>query len=85
MRAFSLDLGLFTASKNMVEMREISKHFKIARGQFLYAVDKVTLNIKKGEILGLVGESGCGKSTLGRLLIKLHKETSGSVLFNGNK
>ncbi|MBL4916787.1 ATP-binding cassette domain-containing protein [Tabrizicola sp. DMG-N-6] len=47
------------------------------------AVDGVSLDIRQGETLGLVGESGCGKSSLGRALIRLEKPHSGSILFGG--
>ena len=49
----------------------------------LTAVDRVSLTLKKGETLGLVGESGCGKSTLARAIINLYRPTSGSVVFAG--
>jgi len=67
----------------LVELKEVSKLFKLSRGRYLHAVDKVSLDIYQGEILGLVGESGCGKSTLGRTIIKLHEETGGLMKFNG--
>lgn len=51
--------------------------------QYIYAVDGISFNLKKGETLGLVGESGCGKSTVVRALARLYTPTSGEVRLNG--
>lgn len=67
----------------IIQIENLTKKFKLGRKSFLHAVDDVSLEIRHGEILGLVGESGCGKSTLGRLLIKLHEPTSGTIKFRG--
>jgi oligopeptide transport system ATP-binding protein len=70
-------------TSKLVEISALSKHFKLGRGVFLHAVDKVSFDIYEGETLGLVGESGCGKSTLGRTIIKLYTESEGTIRFNG--
>lgn len=79
-----------SSSEILMRATEIKKHFPIRRGLLLRevgqvkAVDGVSLEIRKGETLGLVGESGCGKSTLGRTLIRLYEPTAGNVSFKGN-
>ncbi len=73
----------------LVKAEQMVKHYPIRGGIFLReiasvkAVDGLSLHIRKGETLGLVGESGCGKSTLGRALLRLEEPTSGKVFFHG--
>jgi len=70
----------------LLEARDVVKHFPIRtpKGkQLVQALDGVSLSVRAGETLGLVGESGCGKSTLGRCLVRLLDPTSGQVIFDG--
>jgi peptide/nickel transport system ATP-binding protein len=78
-------------SPPLLEVRDLKKHFPLkagffggARG-FVYAVDGVSFNIRKGETLALVGESGCGKSTVGRAILRLFDVTSGEVHIDGRR
>ena len=68
---------------NILEVTDLCKFFKADKRHTLKAVDHVSIAIKRGETLGLVGESGCGKTTCGRTMIKLYEPTSGKVVFDG--
>jgi oligopeptide transport system ATP-binding protein len=74
----------------LLELRDVKTHFTQDRGvpffrdsTVIRAVDGVTLAVRRGETMGLVGESGCGKSTLGRTIIRLHEPVAGQVVYDG--
>jgi peptide/nickel transport system ATP-binding protein len=73
-----------TEQNSLVEISHLKKYFQTPRG-FVQAVDDVSMKLKQGETMGVVGESGCGKSTLGRTLIRLIDSTEGSVKFEGEE
>jgi len=78
-------------SEYLLEVKNLKMHFPIRGGIFrrqigkVYAVDGVSLKVKPGETLGLVGESGCGKTTVGRSILRLYAPTDGEVYFDGKK
>ncbi len=71
--------------KPLLEVKHLKKYFHVGKNQILKAVDDVSLEIYKGETLGLVGESGCGKSTFGRTVIHLYEPTEGRILYDGQE
>ncbi|MCC5908897.1 MAG: ABC transporter ATP-binding protein [Clostridiaceae bacterium] len=78
-------------SKEKILLKTVGlrKEYTISKGFFsrskeqLVAVDNVSIEIKEGKTLGLVGESGCGKSTLGKLILKIEEPSEGKVMFEG--
>jgi peptide/nickel transport system ATP-binding protein/oligopeptide transport system ATP-binding protein len=79
-------------SGNLLEVRDLVKHFPVTRGivfqrqvDAVHAVDGISLDVRPGESLGLVGETGCGKSTTARLITRLLEPTSGSIVFDGRE
>ncbi len=77
-------------TKPLLDARRLIKYYPIRGGVFMKeiaavkAVDDISLSIRKGETLGLVGESGCGKSTFGRAIMRLEEPTAGEVWFDGD-
>ncbi|MFW9787360.1 MAG: ABC transporter ATP-binding protein [Candidatus Thorarchaeota archaeon] len=77
----------------LIEVRNVKKHFEITKGfldsifarehEYVRAVDGVSFELEKGEVLGLVGESGSGKTTMGRLCVRLIRPTAGEIIFEG--
>ncbi len=91
-------LRVTPAGKAMLEVRDLTKRFTLSRGlaawrlehgrlayrpKHMIAVDRVDLDVRAGEVLGLVGESGCGKTTLGRTILRLIEPDAGSVRIDG--
>jgi len=75
-------------SEIIFQINNLKKYYEINLGLFkkpkiVKAVNDVTFNVKKGEILSIVGESGCGKSTTAKLMLKIEEPTAGKILFEG--
>lgn len=72
-------------SDNILEIRNLKKYFPVkgSKTSFVKAVDGISLDLKRSEVLGIVGESGCGKSTLVNTVLNLTEPTEGEVIFDG--
>ena len=84
------DQSASSVDERLLEVSALKVYFPITRGIVIErhvgdirAVDGVTLTLRRGETLGLVGESGCGKSTLGRAILRLYRPTAGRITFDG--
>lgn len=70
-------------TETLLKLTDVRKHFPAGRGASVKAVNGVSLEIRRGETLGLVGESGCGKTTLGRTIVKLYRPDGGRIEYGG--
>jgi oligopeptide/dipeptide ABC transporter ATP-binding protein len=79
-----------TGTAPILELRDVETRFPLRnawgrRTGWLRAVDRVSLEVARGEILGVVGESGCGKTTLGKTIAGIHRASAGKIRFEGNE
>ena len=70
-------------SEPIVEVQNLTHHFKLTKKVSIKALDHVSFSIQKGEIFGLVGESGSGKSTAARCIMNIYKPSEGTIFFEG--
>ena len=89
MSKYDYDLPFVEEEDDIVVLKHLCKHFPIKTNLFgkpivsVKAVNDVSIKIKKGTTLGVVGESGCGKTTMGRTMLRLYDITSGEIIYKG--
>ncbi len=70
-------------NENLVTIEHLTHRFRLSKKMVIQAVDDVSFQIKRGEILGLVGESGSGKSTVARCVMNLYQPSEGNIFYDG--
>lgn len=72
---------------SLLEIDKLSIEFdnRVNKKQKVQVLSDINLNVEEGEIVAVVGESGCGKTTLGKLIVGIHKQTSGSIKYKGKE
>ncbi|MBR1647174.1 MAG: ABC transporter ATP-binding protein [Selenomonadaceae bacterium] len=70
-------------SEIILRVEHVTKKFPVSGGRFLTACDDISLNVRKGETVAVVGESGCGKTTLLKSIMNMQRPTSGKIIFHG--
>ena len=89
MSKYDYDLPFVESDDDIIVIKHLTKHFPVKTsltGKVLVsvkAVNDVSIKIRKGTTLGVVGESGCGKTTMGRTMLRLYDITSGEVIYKG--
>lgn len=89
MSQYNYDLPFKEEEDDIIILKHLTKHFPIKTNLFgkvlvsVKAVNDVSIKVKKGTTLGVVGESGCGKTTMGRTMLRLYDITSGEIIYKG--
>ena len=71
------------SEQNILEVKDLTKHFRAGKKQIVHAVDGISFTLKRGKTLGLVGESGCGKSSCARTILRMYDPSAGQIILDG--